>query len=390
MAVLDGDEVLGVCSRHEIGMRLGARYGFALFSRKPVRNFLSSSPLLVQEDQAITSVLETVSSRSDESFYDDVLLLDANGKFLGLIFVHALVRLQTQFLSDNIGLLEEQKRVIDEKNRQMEEDLAMAREMQLAMLPRGQLCFPAGADASDPLIRFARIYVPTQKVGGDFVHVVQLGDECVGVFIADVMGHGVRAALVTAMLRAFVEETGSRGTEPGQLLTQLNRDLTAILREAGDLTFATAFYLIVDSRAGMLRYACAGHPCPARLNRRLGTVEMLHCPRTIAGPGLCVFPNAVYGTSQSSIEDDDVILLYTDGVTEASNSDDELFGIERLQQALQKHAMLEVTALAEAVYSEVEHFAADAPFADDICLAALNVSLCDSPHGLVKVGQQHE
>jgi len=107
MAVLEGDQVLGVCSRQDIGMRLGARYGFALFSRRPVRDYLSPSPMLVREGQPIKVVLETVFSRANESFYDDVLLLDPEGKFIGLIYVHTLVRLQTQFLRDSIGLLEQ-------------------------------------------------------------------------------------------------------------------------------------------------------------------------------------------------------------------------------------------------------------------------------------------
>jgi len=378
MAVLDGARVLGVCSRQDIGMRLGARYGFALFSRKPVREYLSPAPVLVRLGQPISEVLETVFSRADESFYDDVLLLDRDGQFLGLIYVHSLVRLQTQFLRDNIRLLETQKRVIHEKNQQMEEDLVMAREIQLAMLPPEQLSFPADALPGDAGMRFARLYRPAEKVGGDFLHVAPLSEHAVGIFIADVMGHGVRSALVTAMLRALVEETGSAATDPGQLLTHLNRELSAILRQTGDVMFATAFYLVADSRAGTLRFASAGHPAPMRVARRSGAVTSLRCPRGVAGPGLCVFENAAYGTAEARLEGDDIILLFTDGLIEASDAEGDLYGPERLREMLQRDACLDIAALVESVFAEVEQFAGEASFEDDVCLAGLNVVLRDS------------
>jgi sigma-B regulation protein RsbU (phosphoserine phosphatase) len=379
MAVLKGDDVLGTCSRHDIGMRLGARYGFALFARKPVCEHLSRSNVRVRVGQPINVVLETVFSRADESFYEDVLLLDAERKFLGLIFVHSLVRLQAQFLRENIHLLEQQKRVIHERNQQMEDDLAMAREIQLAILPKQHLCFPASAVPGQAQIHYSQVYRPAQKVGGDFVHVASFSDNTTAVFIADVMGHGVRSALITAMLRAFVEEVGSAGIDPGQLLTQLNRDLTAILHEAGEMMFVTAFYLVADSQAGSLRYACAGHPRPIRLRRSLGTVEVLQCPRAIAGPGLCVLDKAVYVTGEAAIEDDEVILLFTDGLIEASDSKDEFFGIERLMTTVQRCGCLELPALVEAVFAEAEQFIGGNAFDDDVCLAALNVMHCNSP-----------
>jgi serine phosphatase RsbU (regulator of sigma subunit) len=378
MAVLEDDKVLGVCSRHDIGMRLGARYGFALYSRKLIRDYVSPSAVQTRVGQPINIVLETVFSRADESFYDDVLLLDADGKFLGLIFVHSLVRLQAQFLRENIRLLEQQKGVIHERNQQMEEDLAMAREIQLAILPKEQLCFPASVLPGQAQIHYSQLYRPAQKVGGDFVHVASRSDNTVAVFIADVMGHGVRSALITAMLRAFVEEVGSAGTDPGQLLTQLNRDLTAILHEAGEMMFVTAFYLVADSQAGTLRYACAGHPRPIRLRRSLGTAEVLVCPRGVAGPGLCVLDNAVYVTAETTADEDEVILLFTDGLIEASDPESEFFGIERLLTAVQRYGSLDLPALVESVFAEAEKFMRGGAFEDDVCVAALNVMHCNS------------
>ncbi len=378
MAVLEGGQVAGVCSRHDIGMRLGARYGFTLFSRKPVSDYLALSPVLVPLGQAVEEVLETVFSRDSERFYDDVVLTGPDGGFLGLIHVHTLVRLQTEFLRDNIRLLEMQKQLIREKNQQMEEDLAMAREIQIALLPREQMSFPADAPPEQAPLRFARLYRPAQTVGGDFVHVIPLADDSLGIFIADVMGHGVRSALVTTMLRALVEEIGASGADPGRFLTELNRNLAGILSQTGEMMFATAFYLIADAGSGKLRYARAGHPCPVRLRRDTGTVETLECSRPLAGPGLCVFKDAVYGTAEADLTGDDTILLFTDGLTEASDPEGELFGDERLQETVRKHADLEVTALVEEVFAEAERFLQGGEFEDDVCIVALNVVRVDA------------
>lgn len=379
MAVIGDGAVLGVCSRLEVGMKLGARYGFSLFSRKPASGLLAPPPVFVWVGQPIDEVLQTVFCRVNERFYDDVVLTTTEGKFEGFIPVHALVRLQTEFLRDNVRLLETQQQVIREKNDQMEEDLRMAREIQLALLPAETLVFPPGAGPCEATLRFARLYRPAQTVGGDFTHVVDLPDGSVGIFIADVMGHGVRSALVTTMLRALVEEIGSSGTDPGRFLTELNRSLAAILRQTGETMFATAFYLIVDAEAGRLRYSRAGHPCPVIHKRRSGVAGLLECRRPHAGPGLCVLNNASYGTAECALDGDERILLFTDGLIEAADPDGEIFGEMRLKDCVAKHAALDVAALVEAVCAEAAAFSHGAPFEDDVCVVALDVTRRQAP-----------
>ena len=103
-----------------------------------------------------------------------------------------------------------------------------------------------------------------------------LSDNEAGIFICDVMGHGVRSALVAAMVRALVEELKPLGDDPGRFLTQLNRDLCAILKHTGSPTLTTAFYLVADATTGQFRYANAGHPKPLLdppQNRHYGTAR---------------------------------------------------------------------------------------------------------------------
>ena len=148
---------------------------------------------------------------------------------------------------------------IRERNSEMEDDLNMAREIQQAFLPQQYPSFPRRAPPEESAIQFFSRYIPTTAVGGDFFHVHSLSDTEAGVFICDVMGHGVRAALVTAIQRALVEEMLPAAHDPGRFLTELNRAMLSILRRARTPMFASAFYMVVDLSKGELRYANAGH-----------------------------------------------------------------------------------------------------------------------------------
>jgi serine phosphatase RsbU (regulator of sigma subunit) len=190
--------------------------------------------------------------------------------------------------------------------------------------------------------------------------------------VADVMGHGVRSALVTAMLRALVEEIGAAKADPGEFLTELNRELTAILSQTGDMMFATAFYVIVDRSSATVRYSRAGHPCPVILRRALQTTEIMECRRPLSGPGLCVFESARYGTAELPLSDDDVILMFTDGLIEAAEGEGEPFGVEGLQQVMLRHADLGVDELVGEIFGAAGQFVHGTPFEDDLCLVGIN------------------
>jgi serine phosphatase RsbU (regulator of sigma subunit) len=105
---------------------------------------------------------------------------------------------------------------------------------------------------------FDHRYVAAGLVGDDFFHIVRLSGSAASVFICDVMGHGVSSALITAMLRALIEGCGADAADPSVLMTQLNSEFTKILRQTGTVLFATAFYCVVDSDQGELRYTRAG------------------------------------------------------------------------------------------------------------------------------------
>src|SRR6476646_3042088 len=147
IAVLEGQRLLGMCSRQETAALLGGRYGFSLWARKPIRDHLCKQETRIRVATPIGDVLRTVFARPDENFYDDVLLVDQTGRFLGFIGTETLFKVQNALLLTNIREIEERDREIRQKNEQMETDLRMATELQQALMPSTYPTFPADAAA---------------------------------------------------------------------------------------------------------------------------------------------------------------------------------------------------------------------------------------------------
>jgi sigma-B regulation protein RsbU (phosphoserine phosphatase) len=373
MAVLAGEQVLGLCGRRQLGMLLGARYGFAVFARKPIREHLISAALRVSVSSPITEVFTLTFSRTEDDYYDDVILVDNAGKYLGLIHVRTLVRLQHELLDQHIRDIEAKQREIHEKNRQIEEDLRMAHELQMAMLPDRFPAFPPTAEPGASALRFCHRFKPSGTVGGDFFHVQALGDTKAAIFVCDVMGHDVRAALVTAVLRALVEEIQARTQDPSTLLSLINRELRQILRQAGGLMFATAAAMVVDSAEREVHFSLAGHPSPMRLCRSTARCELLHPIGARMGPALGIFEDAAYTSRRTQVSPGDVVLTFTDGLFETMNGEGEEFGRDRLIEAIASRSRHEIEPLLDGVLGDVLRFAEGNEFDDDVCVLGVEV-----------------
>lgn len=371
VAVMDGSLLLGLCARIDIANLLGSQYGYSLFAQKPLREHLRQDPVCIRDDDDLVRVFERVFNREAARFFDDVLLIDANGAFLGLISTHTLVKLQNRIHQNNIRLLQQQQRVIMEKNMQMEQDLRMSRELQQALLTNRYPTFsnPRGAAAS---LQFHHVYHPVQAVGGDFFHIKKLSETTAGVFIADVMGHGVRAALITSMLRALLEEAEDDANDPGRLLEFINSELSNILiRAENGGFFATALYLTVDANTGIARYATAGHPPPLHLRRQHASAQILD--NQCAGMVLGVFQSATYRTAECSLEPGDVVLLYTDGIVELESCMGEEYGIERCLREIQRMCQAPLPDLLARLVEQVRRHSDSGQFNDDVCLVAVEI-----------------
>jgi sigma-B regulation protein RsbU (phosphoserine phosphatase) len=265
-------------------------------------------------------------------------------------------------------------RELREKNEALEQDLEMARELQQAMLPHRYPHFPHHASEEEIAVRFYHFYQPSMSVSGDFFQVLKLSDTKAGIFICDVMGHGVRAALVASTVSALVGQLRDYLGDPGEFLCRLNRALRSTLEYYSEAPlFASAFYLLADLEKGELRYANAGHPNPLRIHRERDRTDTYPLNGSKHGPALGLFDDALYPNSQCELSPHDTLLLFTDGLYEVEGPGGDIYDYRRLLEAVSRHRELPAFQLCHEVIEEVQRFSAGRHFSDDACLVAMEV-----------------
>jgi serine phosphatase RsbU (regulator of sigma subunit) len=345
-----------------VDLSLPDSHGLETFSRVHAR--APNVPIIVLSGLADETVAV---SAVHEGAQDYLVKGQVSGPLLVRAMRYAIERKRT---SEQLARYAEELR---EKNVQMEADFNMAREIQQMFLPQRYPTFPRAADHATSALKFYHRYLPAQAVGGDFFNVFPITNTICGIFICDVMGHGMRAALVTAILRGLVEELIAVAMDGGKFLGEINRSLHAILRRTTEPLLATAFYGIADVTDGTLQWACAGHPSPLLLRRSRGLVEPLKMYDPRHGPALGLFERAQYPVCRCPLEVDDVLLLFTDGLFEINGVTQEEFGYDRLLTAVQQRLKLPPDKLFDELLAEVREYAGD-EFVDDVCLVAAEVT----------------
>jgi serine phosphatase RsbU (regulator of sigma subunit) len=288
-------------------------------------------------------------------------------------------RARAELLALNAHLekrVEERTRELREKNQQMKEELQMARELQLALLPRKFPTIPVDAPPQESALRFISLYFPTGDVSGDFFSVFPVGEKAAGVLICDVMGHGVRSALITGMIRGLVEEHTKLAADPGVLLTHINRALTVILKQAGTTMFATCFYVVADIERAELRFANAGHPCALHVRRDGASTEKLDDEQS-RGPIMGIFPSATYATAARSMAKGDLVMLFTDGLYEVEDATGAFFNEEQLRATVSRHAALVPEEFFDRVVGDIRKYSQRETFSDDVCVVGMQIRHTD-------------
>jgi sigma-B regulation protein RsbU (phosphoserine phosphatase) len=263
---------------------------------------------------------------------------------------------------DNLSLLQILKREIAHGRAARERTQHHAREQQDALLIQRAL-MPATLPFTSRF-EVAGAWRPAATLGGDCYDVFTFAPDVIGLSIADVAGKGLPAALLMSSLQAAVRAFAGEVSPPQAVCGSVNRLLCAQMI-AG--RFATMVYLRLDAARGVLTYANAGHN-PPLLARTSGQVEAMHASGTVLG----VFPEIEYTGREVALHKGDRLLLYTDGVTEARNRDDEEFGEERLAAAFIRHRHLNAVDLHAAVMEDVTRFAT-AGFLDDATLLVVAI-----------------
>ncbi|MDZ4287838.1 MAG: PP2C family protein-serine/threonine phosphatase, partial [Prosthecobacter sp.] len=267
-------------------------------------------------------------------------------------------------------------RELSEKHEQMAEELRMARELQFALLPQEYPVVATQEGAKESALDFLSFFFPSGDVSGDFFTVFPLGHQAAGIIICDVMGHGVRAALITGMVRVLVEEHAHTVSDPGELLTRINQGLTAILKQAVATMFATCFYLVADVEKQELRYANAGHPPPLRVRQGAGQTSVDWLPESRAGgPAMGLFGEAAYSTITTRMAPGDLIVLYTDGLFEVENEAGRILTQDDLLAIALRHAALPPEELLARIVTEVRTFSQTSAFEDDVCVVGVQVKV---------------
>ncbi len=287
-----------------------------------------------------------------------VPLHDLRGKLVGLVGI-----------SHDITERKRMEVELRERTTEMEADLQMACQIQNVFLTQSYPVFPRGVPVEASALRFAQQYLPAASLGGDFFEILQLSDTQCVVLICDVMGHGVRAGLLTALIRGLVGELDERAGNPAHVLAEINRGFLPIFRQTGQPVFASVFCGVIDTELQKLTYSNAGHPPPLHLRQASGTATPLQLASPEPAAGLV--DGFAYTRGECVFGVGDKLLCYTDGVLEATDAAGEYFGMERLANIALQFADRPGSELIAKVVAAVGGFSGREQFEDDLCLLAI-------------------
>ncbi|MBF0281631.1 MAG: serine/threonine-protein phosphatase, partial [Zetaproteobacteria bacterium] len=241
-------------------------------------------------------------------------------------------------------------------HQQIQDELEIARTLQISILP-----------THFPNVGHCQLYAqmePAREMGGDFYDMFSIGQDHLGLVMADVSGKGVPAAFFMAVSRTQLRGIARNGDSPEAVLAQLNDHLC----EQNPLElFVTVFYALLNTRTGELIYANGGHN-PPLLQRG---DSMISLP-TSGGMALGIMPELPYQQHRLQLDAGDRLFMFTDGVTEAFDIENQLFGEDRLEALLREHRTEDTQQLIETVMTQLHHFSQGRPLADDITCMALD------------------
>ena len=309
---------------------------------------------LVKPINSLASAASSYVEAKEEGEVSALALLDIHTGDEVENLSYALKRMER----DINGYIENLTHVTAEKER-IGAELSVATHIQASMLP---CIFPAF-----PNRREFDIYAtmtPAKEVGGDFYDFFLVDDDHLAVVIADVSGKGVPAALFMVIAKTLIKDHTQSGKPPEEVFTEVNRQLC----EANDENlFVTAWMGVLEISTGKLVYVNAGHNPPV-IGRKNGETEFL---RSRPGFVLAGLDFTKYRAGSLELMPGDLLYLYTDGVTEAMNTAQELYGEERLKRTLDANVSAAPEEIFKAVKKDLDDFVADAPQFDDITMLAM-------------------
>jgi sigma-B regulation protein RsbU (phosphoserine phosphatase) len=327
----------------------------------------SQQPLVVEDISFYSHLSDWV--EAEEFRGHGVVPLIVNGRSIGVLMVNSRkprllrddeIRL-LQLLGNHAAIALDKARLYEEhhKRKRLEEELDVSRHIQLSMLPE--------ACPKVPGWQFCAIYEAAKQVGGDFYDFFRIPKEpyMMGIVIADVADKGVPAALVMALSRTIIRSASMRiGRSARESLLRANE---LMLNDSRSNMFLSAFYAKLDTETGWMTYCNAGHNPPLWYRSELGEFQ----PLTTQGIVLGIFEDIELEEQTISLSTDDIVVFYTDGVTEAMNKAGEEFGMERFKQVIAEHADYTADIIEQAVVDAVRDFIAGSPQSDDFTMVVI-------------------
>jgi phosphoserine phosphatase RsbU/P len=319
-------------------------------------NLQAAASIVAQGLRAVVVIPLYASSRASSESATNV----SRGDFLGVLYMDskrptAFSKLDRQILdalaADAASILDNARLVERERERQrLEQEIGIARDIQQALLPKNFRDYPH--------LAVSGVNFPCLSVGGDYFDVFPLDDKRTAFLLADVSGKGLGAALLTTMLQGALSGM-TLGTDPARVFNHVNRFLCDHA-EVG--RYATMFFGILED-SGRLEFINAGHPSPILI--RQGAAEEAFTEGSFP---VGLVPEAEFTTSTLNLEPNDTMVLFSDGVTEAMDPEDNLYGVARLREVLQGKTDEPLDEIQKCVLESVENFARGARQADDLTM----------------------
>jgi sigma-B regulation protein RsbU (phosphoserine phosphatase) len=348
--------------KHRLPLLQGGLLGKLLYGDEP-RLIDDISPLVAPDDPA-WEYLEGQRSLLAMPHYDNgvglnmvITMHDRPGaydpeQFPERYWINSLFGRATQ----NLVLSGELKRAYEV----VERELKVVADIQLSLLPKTLPAIPG--------LELATHYQTSQWAGGDYYDFFELPDGRWGLLIADVSGHGTPAAVMMAILHSLAHGHPGHPEPPAALLKHVNRRLAARYTAENDV-FVTAFYAIYDPHERWLTYSCAGHNPPQVKRCSLGHIDSLE---DVGGPPLGLFEDLDYEQATINLNKGDILVLYTDGITEAMDSQDKQFGLDKLKFALAR-CDLSAPEMRDSILAELDRFTGASTVHDDRTLLVAKV-----------------
>jgi len=340
---------------------------FDRYKEEDARRMFADEQRIIKTGQSLEGVEEQETRKNGEVAWvctTKMPLEGPNGEIVGTFGVsrditeHKEAELKACFYAAQVGRIK-----VD-----MEEDVRMAAELQRTFFPHSYPVYPLGSAPDQSCVKFHHYYRASGMVSGDFCAVRRISATESAIFQCDFMGHGVRAALGTAMIFAMIEENCLQFHQPGDFLKRMNELLLPILRQKDIFLFATACYAVFDASTGLLRMANAGHPVPLHFQALENSAQWLMDDASKRGPALAIAEDAEYQTEEKQLYPGDSVVMYTDGLYEVESTGGGEFGEERLLAAANRMGGLPLETLFPSLIREAGHFSGEGEFEDDVCL----------------------